>query len=128
MQTCGVKLIPKKLQVGTWEQNAQRLQQGFADGYDKIVIIGSDLIALESDDIIAAIENLDNNDIVIVLQKMVAITFRNEKIPSNLFEDKEWGTETVLKDTLLDIANLKYHLLQEKNDIDTYDDIKMFPF
>jgi hypothetical protein len=29
-------------------------QQGFADGYDKIVIIGSDLIALESDDIIAA--------------------------------------------------------------------------
>jgi glycosyltransferase A (GT-A) superfamily protein (DUF2064 family) len=38
------------------------------------------------------------------------------------------GTETVLKDTLLDIANLKYHLLQEKNDIDTYDDIKMFPF
>jgi hypothetical protein len=30
---------------------------------------------------------------------MVAITFRNEKIPSNLFEDKEWGTETVLKDT-----------------------------
>jgi hypothetical protein len=38
------------------------------------LIIGSDLIALESDDI-AAIENLDNNDIVIVLQKMVAITF-----------------------------------------------------
>jgi hypothetical protein len=38
------------------------------------------------------------------------------------------GTETVLKDTLLDIANLKYHLLQEKNDIDTYDDIKNVPF
>jgi 2-phospho-L-lactate guanylyltransferase (CobY/MobA/RfbA family) len=53
----------------------QHAQQGFADGYDKIVIIGSDLIALESDDIIAAIENLDNNDIVVVLQKMVAITF-----------------------------------------------------
>jgi hypothetical protein len=30
-------------------QNAT-FQQGFADGYDKIVIIGSDLIALESDD------------------------------------------------------------------------------
>jgi hypothetical protein len=43
------------------------------------LIIGSDLIALESDDIIAAIENLDNNDIVMVLQKMVAITFRNKK-------------------------------------------------
>jgi hypothetical protein len=45
---------------------------------------------------------------------MVAITFRNEKIPSNLFEDKEWGTETVLKDTLLDIVNLKYHLPKKK--------------
>jgi glycosyltransferase A (GT-A) superfamily protein (DUF2064 family) len=59
---------------------------------------------------------------------MVAITFRNEKIPSNLFEDKEWGTETVLKDTLLDIVNLKYHLPKKKNDIDTYDDIKCSPF
>jgi hypothetical protein len=36
------------------------------------------------------------------------------KNSSNLFEDKEWGTETVLKDTLLDIANLKYHLLKKK--------------
>jgi hypothetical protein len=33
----------------TWDRDAG-LQQGFADGYDKIVIIGSDLIALESDD------------------------------------------------------------------------------
>jgi glycosyltransferase A (GT-A) superfamily protein (DUF2064 family) len=69
-------------------KNAQRLQQGFADGYDKIVIIGSDLIALESDDIIAAIENLDNNDIVIVLQKMVAITFRNEKFQATYLKTK----------------------------------------
>jgi hypothetical protein len=74
--------------VVTWEQNAQRLQQGFADGYDKIVIIGSDLIALESDDIIAAIENLDNNDIVMVLQKMVAITFRNGKIQTTYLKTK----------------------------------------
>jgi citrate lyase gamma subunit len=46
------------------------------------------LIALESDDIIAAIENLDNNDIVIVLQKMVAITFRNEKFQATYLKTK----------------------------------------
>jgi rSAM/selenodomain-associated transferase 1 len=124
-------LFQKKLQVGSdlGARMHNAFQQGFADGYDKIVIIGSDLIALESDDIIAAIENLDNNDIVIgPAEDGGYYLLGMKKIPSNLFEDKEWGTETVLKDTLLDIANLKYHLLQEKNDIDTYDDIKMFPF
>jgi hypothetical protein len=34
------------------------------------------------------------------------------KNSNNLFEDG--NKETVLKDTLLDIANLKYHLLKKK--------------
>jgi glycosyltransferase A (GT-A) superfamily protein (DUF2064 family) len=71
----------------TWEQNAQRLQQGFADGYDKIVIIGSDLIALESDDIIAAIENLDNNDIV-SCRRWWLLPFRNEKFQATYLKTK----------------------------------------
>jgi hypothetical protein len=50
-----------------------------------------------------------------------------KKIPQNIFSNKDWGTDSVLKDTLIDIASLKYHLLQEKNDIDTYDDIKNIP-
>jgi hypothetical protein len=57
MQTCGVKLIPKKLQVGS------DLGQECTTPFNKVLlmvmiklIIGSDLIALESDDIIAAIE------------------------------------------------------------------------
>jgi rSAM/selenodomain-associated transferase 1 len=121
----------KKLQVGSdlGARMHHAFQQGFADGYEKIVIIGSDLIALESSDIIAAIENLSDNDIVIgPAEDGGYYLLGMKKIPNNLFSNKEWGTDTVLKDTLLDIANLKYHLLQEKNDIDTYEDIKNVPF
>jgi len=121
----------KKLQVGAdlGERMQNAFQDGFDCGYEKIVIIGSDLIALESSDITAAIENLDDNDVVIgPAEDGGYYLLGMKKIPINLFKDKEWGTETVLRDTLQDITNLKYYLLQEKNDIDTYDDIKNVPF
>jgi rSAM/selenodomain-associated transferase 1 len=117
----------KKLQVGSdlgaRMQNA--FQEGFNDGYEKIIIVGSDLITLESADIIEAIKKLDNNDIVIGPAEDGGYYLLGMKqIPASLFKDKNWGTDSVLKDTLRDISSLTYHLLQEKNDIDTYDDIK----
>jgi rSAM/selenodomain-associated transferase 1 len=121
----------KKLQVGAdlGERMHNAFQGGFDEGYEKVVIIGSDLIALESSDITAAIESLDDNDVVIGPAEDGGYYLLGMKmIPNNLFKDKEWGTNTVLKDTLLDISSLKYYLLEEKNDIDTYDDIKNIPF
>ena len=41
-----------------------------------------------------------------------------------VFLNKVWGTSTVLRDTLQDIKHINVHLLEELNDIDTYDDIK----
>ena len=121
----------KKLQVG--DDLGQRMlnafQRGFEDGYEKIVIIGSDLIALESTDIDKAISKLDDNDVVIGPAEDGGYYLLGLKsVPMNIFANKEWGTDTVLKDTLLDIASLKYHFLEEKNDIDTYEDIKDIPF
>ena len=124
-------LFQKKLQfgkdLGVRMYNA--LKEGFQDGYKKIVIIGSDLIALESNDIQEAIKKLDENDIVIgPAEDGGYYLLAMKAIPENIFSNKEWGTNTVLKDTLKDIKNLKYHLLKEKNDIDTYEDIKDIPF
>lgn len=124
-------LFQKKLQfgkdLGVRMYNA--FKEGFQDGYKKIVIIGSDLIALESDDIQEAISKLDENDIVIgPAEDGGYYLLAMKAIPENIFSNKEWGTNTVLKDTLKDIRNLKYHLLKEKNDIDTYEDIKDIPF
>jgi rSAM/selenodomain-associated transferase 1 len=121
----------KKLQVGAdlGQRMCNAFEAGFEDGYEKIVIIGSDLIALESADIDKAINKLDDNDIVIgPAEDGGYYLLGMKKVPTNIFSNKEWGTDSVLKDTLLDIASLKYHLLEEKNDIDTYDDIKNIPF
>lgn len=121
----------KKLQVGAdlGERMHNAFQDGFDEGYEKVVIIGSDLIALESSDITAAIESLDDSDVVIGPAEDGGYYLLGMKmIPNNLFKDKEWGTNTVLKDTLQDISSLKYYLLEEKNDIDTYEDIKNIPF
>jgi hypothetical protein len=103
-------------------------KEGFDDGYEKIVIIGSDLIELESNDIKKAFEKLDENDIVIGPAEDGGYYLLGMKqIPENIFRNKEWGTNTVLKDTLKDIDSLQFHLLKVKNDIDTYEDIKNIP-
>ena len=41
-----------------------------------------------------------------------------------LFKNKAWGTETVQKDTLLDLKDARVAILEEKNDIDYYEDVK----
>lgn len=103
-------------------------REGFEDGYQKIVIIGSDLITLEANDLKKAFTALDTNDVVIGPAEDGGYYLLGLKsIPENIFKNKEWGTHTVLKDTLKNIKNLKYNLLEEKNDIDTFEDIKDIP-
>ena len=46
---------------------------------------------------------------------------------SKIFKNKNWGTETVRKDTLADLKDKKVHLLKELNDIDIFEDIKYHP-
>ena len=41
-----------------------------------------------------------------------------------VFKNKAWGTETVREHTLNDLQNESVFLLEELNDVDTYDDIK----
>ncbi len=123
-------LFQKKLQfgkdLGVRMYNA--FKEGFDDGYKKIVIIGSDLIELESNDIKEAIKKLENNDIVIgPAQDGGYYLLGMKQIPEDIFRNKEWGTNTVLKETLKDVQNLKHYLLQEKNDIDTVEDIRDVP-
>ena len=46
------------------------------------------------------------------------------QLNKNIFEKKNWGTDTVFNDTILDLKENVVVLLSEKNDIDIYDDIK----
>lgn len=120
-------LYQKSLQSGI--DLGEKMKNAFADGfenkYKKVVVIGTDLHDLEISDIEIAFHELENNDVVIGPAEdggyyLLGLKF----IPKNIFENKEWSTETVLKDTLNDLKNFKVHLLDIKNDIDTVDDIK----
>ncbi|MEC8536759.1 MAG: hypothetical protein VXY75_05175, partial [Bacteroidota bacterium] len=44
-----------------------------------------------------------------------------------LFCNKQWGSATVLEDTLIDLKSSSVFLLEPLNDIDTFEDLKKEP-
>ena len=97
--------------------------------FSPVVIIGSDLWKLEISDIEDAFRILKNKNIVIGPSTdggyyLIGMNHLDTKI----FENKNWGQESVLNDTIRDIDDkTDIHLLDEKTDIDTYDDLCQFP-
>jgi glycosyltransferase A (GT-A) superfamily protein (DUF2064 family) len=89
------------------------------------VIIGSDIYELTSNDIELAFSKLNNNELVIgpALDGGYYLLGMN-RLHKRLFRNKDWGTNTVLEDTLKDIEAYSVEMLSVKNDIDVYDDIK----
>ncbi|MGY0407029.1 MAG: TIGR04282 family arsenosugar biosynthesis glycosyltransferase [Polaribacter sp.] len=103
-------------------------KNGFNSGYKKVMIIGSDLYDLSSKNIEKAFLKLDTNDVVIGPAEdggyyLLGMNSLNE----NVFKNKDWGTETIRKDTLDDLKGKKVKLLEVKNDIDVYEDIINIP-
>ena len=95
---------------------------------NKVVIIGSDVIDLQTKHIEDAFLKLDTNDVVIGPAKDGGYYLLGMKsLQGNLFKGKNWGTSSVLSDTIHDLQNLNVFLLEELNDIDTYDDVKNNP-
>jgi len=103
-------------------------KNGFDEGYEKIIIIGSDLYDLTAKTIEKAFTLLDKNDVVIGPAEdggyyLLGINLLEEKV----FKNKNWGTETVRKDTLEDLKDKKVFLLKELNDVDVFEDIEHHP-
>ena len=100
-------------------------KNGFNNKYEKIIIIGSDLLDLRPEHIEKAFIKLDNHDIVIgpALDGGYYLLGLKKMYPQ-IFQDKDWGTASVRKNTLQNLKNENVFLLEELNDIDTYDDIK----
>ena len=121
--------IQKKRQIG--EQLGERMSNAFRESlvtYDKVVIIGTDLWTLESQDVTNAFKALEHNTAVIGPSAdggyyLLGIT---EFLPQ-IFLNKQWGTSSVLPNTLKDLKSIKHHLLTEKNDVDTFLDLEEHP-
>lgn len=117
----------KKLQngkdLGSRMMNA--FKQGFADGYKNIIIIGSDLFDITTTDLENAFDHLLKNDFVVGPATDGGYYLLGmKKLNHAVFENKDWGTNTVLKDTLKNLKDEKIKLLEAKNDVDYYEDIK----
>jgi len=117
----------KQLQEGNnlGERMYNAFKSGFQKGYKKIIIIGSDIYNLNSETIEEAFTEMENFDFVIGPAADGGYYLIGMKALNNeIFQNKNWGTETVLEDTLNNLKHKKVKLLQIKNDIDVYEDLK----
>lgn len=119
----------KKLQKG--DELGQRMHNAFVEllemGYEKVAIIGSDLLDLDAEIVNDAFAQLDFNDVVIgpaLDDGYYLLGMKN--LYHQLFENKDWGTSSVLQSTLKDLQNSTVHLLKELNDIDTFEDMEPY--
>lgn len=123
------KTYSKKVQYGA--DLGERMQHAFEQtlrNSEKAVIIGCDCFELTDTIIHEAFLKLESYDAVIGPANdggyyLLAL----KTVPPKLFNNKKWGTNTVLKETLHNLKNQKVHLLEPLNDVDTLEDINHHP-
>jgi rSAM/selenodomain-associated transferase 1 len=121
-------IYSKSLQQGNTkgESLADAFNKAFAAGKKRVIIIGTDCIDLESYMIKEAFAVLENNDIVLGPFKTGGYYLLGmSKFLPTLLTEKDWESENLLMDTILDLKNLdsKYYLLKTLSDVETADDL-----
>ncbi len=108
------------------ERMKNAFKEGFESGYEKIVLIGSDLPDINTKHIRNGIDALDHHEVVFGPAEdggyyLVGLS----KMNTSIFENKPWSQPNLLKVTAeeLDQYNTSYTLLETLNDIDTYEDL-----
>ncbi len=108
---------------------ASAVAAAFDDGFERVMLLGSDCVGMDEEFIQQAFAGLDGHDVVIGPSEdggyyLLAI----DQPRPWLFEDMPWSSADVLTTTLDRIENrdLKAFLLEEKIDIDTLDDLVKF--
>ena len=111
----------------------ERMKNAFASAfqkeYNKVVIIGTDCPDLNAEIIMNAFDHLQSDEIVIGPAEDGGYYLLGMKqVYSDLFENLQWSTNTVLSDTLkvCDELDLKYQLLPVLSDIDEERDLQAF--
>ena len=93
-----------------------------------LTLLGSDLYDLTPEIIQEAFHALETHEVVIGPAKDGGYYLLGMKsIHKQIFQNKNWGTATVLKETLEDLTNKKVFLLEELNDVDVFEDIEFHP-
>lgn len=111
--------------LGIKMQNA--FEQKFAQGYEKIIIIGSDIPQITNKLISQSFTKLNTHDAVLGSSLdggYYLIGFNKNTFYGRVFKDIKWSTKEVLKQTLQKLNDKNIYLLKELNDIDNIDDLK----
>ncbi|GAA4949318.1 TIGR04282 family arsenosugar biosynthesis glycosyltransferase [Algibacter agarivorans] len=123
------KAVQEGIDLGERMKNA--FNKGFADGYERIVLIGSDLPDITAEHINQGLKALkdsagvfgpaeDGGYYLIGLSKMHDFVFNN----------KPWSQTSLLEETLkeLKVNHLAFTTLETLNDIDTFEDLETSHF
>jgi len=124
------EIYHKRIQRGNnlGQRMYHAFEEAFAHGYQKVIIIGCDIYEMQSSDIEAGFEALSSSEFVLGPAAdggyyLLGMT----SLKKDIFENKNWGDNSVFSDTLENLKDRKYTLLEERNDVDTFEDIKGHP-
>ncbi|MFK7832023.1 MAG: TIGR04282 family arsenosugar biosynthesis glycosyltransferase [Winogradskyella sp.] len=108
------------------ERMLNAFQDGFRDGYENIVLIGSDLPDINAKHIMNGLKALETEKVVFGPAEdggyyLVGMS----QLEASIFTNKPWSQPDLLVTTMLELSskNIKFYLLSTLNDIDTYEDL-----
>lgn len=123
------KTVQKGENLGERMKNA--FINGFKDGYEHIVLIGSDLPDIKAKHIENGLSALKEKDTVFGPAidggyYLIGMT----KMHDFIFNNKPWSQSNLLDVTLAELKqnNISYNLLESLNDIDTFEDLEASEF
>ncbi len=118
------KFVQEGEDLGIRMRNA--FQDGFNQGYDNIILIGSDLPNISKEIIDTGFDTLQNNDVVFGPAEdggyyLVGMS----KMNAPIFENKPWSQSELLAVTLTQLKEQQQSVgfIDTLNDIDTFEDL-----
>ncbi|WP_431133849.1 TIGR04282 family arsenosugar biosynthesis glycosyltransferase [Psychroserpens mesophilus] len=123
------KTVQKGIDLGERMKNA--FLDGFEDGFERIVLIGSDLPDIGAYHIQNGLKALQHSEVVFGPAEdggyyLIGMSKMNFKV----FENKPWSQSDLLSETLSELqqSNTTYTTLEVLNDIDTFEDLEASEF
>lgn len=123
------KTVQDGIDLGARMKNA--FKKGFVDGYERIVLIGSDLPDISANHIHRGLKALEKNEAVFGPAEdggyyLIGLSKMHEAV----FNNKPWSKTNLLEETLneLEENNVAFTTLETLNDIDTFEDLEASHF
>lgn len=106
------------------ERMYNAFRKGFEDQFKRIVIVGTDLLDIRTQDIEMAFRVLKEKDFVIGPANDGGYYLLGmNSLNSEVFKNKNWSTSSVFRETLKDMEGKSLALLPMRKDVDILEDI-----